>query len=215
MLILINIYRNNHKFKINNNIVSTRNMILRKEGNFFNKIRLFLAILFGKINRTLFNQKIHNKKQHITRKIRKIKILSKVSNLKKKFYRKITTTFLKNKLMIGLKILTKKMIFTTTINAFKIVKNKILFRKMIFRFNNFIKNNKIIKFSKKLLAVLQYFNPIIILRMLLLIIRFGFQHNNPLFQQSNRSMTLKKELKEIYFHKICCILNKIIIIKKS
>ena len=215
MLILINIFRNNHKFKINNNIVSTRNMILRKVGNFFYKIRLFLAILFGKINRTLFNQKNHNKKQQITRKIRKIKILSKVSNFKKKFYRKITTKFLKNKLMIGLKIFTKKMIFTTTINALKIVKNKILFQKMIFRFNNFIKNNKIIKISKKLLAVFHKFNPIIILRMLLLIIRFGFQHNNPLFQQSNRSMTLKKELKEIYFHKICCILNKIIMIKKS
>ena len=198
MLILINIFRNNHKFKINNNIVSTRNMILRKVGNFFYKIRLFLAILFGKINRTLFNRKNHNKKQQITRKIRKIKILSKVSNFKKKFYKKITTTFLKNKLMIGLKILTKKMIFTTTINALKIVKNKILFQKMIFRFNNFIKNNKIIKISKKLLAVFHNFNPIIILRMLLLIIRFGFQHNNPLFQQSNRSMTLKKELKVPY-----------------
>ena len=191
MLILINIFRNNHKFKINNNIVSTRNMILRKVGNIFYKIRLFLAILFGKINRTLFNQKNHNKKQQITCKIRKIKILSKVSNFKKKFYKKITTKFLKNKLMIGLKILTKKMIFTTTINALKIVKNKILFQKMIFRFNNFIKNNKIIKISKKLLAVFHKFNPIIILRMLLLIIRFGFQHNNPLFQQSNRSMTLK------------------------
>ena len=214
MLILINIFRNNHKFKINNNIVSTRNMILRKVGNFFYKIRLFLAILFGKINRTLLYQKNHNKKQQITRKIRKIKILSKVSNFKTKFYKK-TTTFLKNKLMIGLKILNKKMIFTTTINALKIVKNKILFQKMIFRFNNFIKNNKIIKISKKLLAVFHNFNPIIILRMLLLIIRFGFQHNNPLFQQSNRSMTLKKELKEIYFHKICCILNKMIIIKKS
>ena len=214
MLILINIFRNNHKFKINNNIVSTRNMILRKVGNFFYKIRLFLAILFGKINRTLFNQKNHNKKQQITRKIRKIKILSKVSNFKTKFYKK-TTTFLKNKLMIGLKILNKKMIFTTTINALKIVKNKILFQKMIFRFNNFIKNNKIIKISKKLLAVFHNFNPIIILRMLLLIIRFGFLHNNPLFHQSNRSMTLKKELKEIYFHKICCILNKMIIIKKS
>ena len=214
MLILINIFRNNHKFKINNNIVSTRNMILRKVGNFFYKICLFLAILFGKINRILFYQKNHNKKQQITRKIRKIKILSKVSNFKTKFYKK-TTTFLKNKLMIGLKILNKKMIFTTTINALKIVKNKILFQKMIFRFNNFIKNNKIIKISKKLLAVFHNFNPIIILRMLLLIIRFGFQHNNPLFQQSNRSMTLKKELKEIYFHKICCILNKMIIIKKS
>ena len=214
MLILINIFRNNHKFKINNNIVSTRNMILRKVGNFFYKIRLFLAILFGKINRTLFNQKNHNKKQQITRKIRKIKILSKVSNFKTKFYKK-TTTFLKNKLMIGLKILNKKMIFTTTINALKIVKNKILFQKMIFRFNNFIKNNKIIKISKKLLAVFHNFNPIIILRMLLLIIRFGFLHNNPLFHQSNRSMILKKELKEIYFHKICCILNKMIIIKKS
>jgi hypothetical protein len=189
-------------------------MILRKVGNFFYKIPLFLAIFFGKINRTLFNQKNHNKKQQITRKIRKIKILSKVSNFKKKFYRKITTTFLKNKLMIGLKILTKKMIFTTTINALKIVKNKILFQKMIFRFNNFIKNNKIIKISKKLLAVFHNFNPIIILRMLLLIIRFGFQHNKPLFHRSNRSMTLKKELKEIYFHKICCILNKIIIIIK-
>ena len=214
MLILINIFRNNHKFKINNNIVSTRNMILRKVGNFFYKIRLFLAILFGKINRTLLYQKNHNKKQQITRKIRKIKILSKVSNFKTKFYKK-TTTFLKNKLMIGLKILNKKMIFTTTINALKIVKNKILFQKMIFRFNNFIKNNKIIKISKKLLAVFHNFNPIIILRMLLLIIRFGFLHNNPLFHQSNRSMTLKKELKEIYFHKICCILNKMIIIKKS
>ena len=117
--------------------------------------------------------------------------------------------------MIGLKILTKKMIFTSTINALKIVKNKILFQKMIFRFNNFIKNNKIIKISKKLLAVFHNFNPIIILRMLLLIIRFGFKHNNPLFHQSNRSMILKKELKEIYFHKICCILNKMIIIKKS
>ena len=128
MLILINIFRNNHKFKINNNIVSTRNMILRKVGNFFYKIRLFLAILFGKINRTLLYQKNHNKKQQITRKIRKIKILSKVSNFKTKFYKK-TTTFLKNKLMIGLKILTKKMIFTTTINALKIVKINIFYFK--------------------------------------------------------------------------------------
>ena len=68
-------------------------MILRKVGNFFYKIRLFLAILFGKINRTLFYQKNHNKKQQITRKIRKIKILSKVSNFKTKFYKKLQQHF--------------------------------------------------------------------------------------------------------------------------
>ena len=73
MLNLINIYRNNHKFKINNNIVSTRNMILRKVGNFFYKIRLFLAILFGKINRILFTRKTTIKSNRLLAKLERLK----------------------------------------------------------------------------------------------------------------------------------------------
>ena len=109
MSIQINIYKKNCKLNKINNIISISIMVFKKVVKcFLNNFLLFMTKIYAKINQKLFKQKkCHIKKQQVTRKIYKIKFLSKASNFSQKNNKQITTKILRNLLTIGLKNLMK------------------------------------------------------------------------------------------------------------